>query len=197
MTLTLSAEARSDLLRIARRSLEAAARGSAYEPESDLDAELRAPAGAFVSLHRRADGALRGCIGCVEARSAVGESVARAAYDAALHDPRFPPVTPDETEALVVDVSVLEPPSPIAPGEVVVGRHGLIVERQGRRGLLLPQVPVEWGWDREAFLDQVCVKAGLPKSAWRSADATLLGFEATVFGEEPSPKGIKTGSSGP
>ncbi|MBP2680072.1 MAG: AMMECR1-domain protein, partial [Deltaproteobacteria bacterium] len=98
------------------------------------------------------------------------------------------PVSPGELPSLRIEISVLTPLFPLRPEEVEVGRHGLLV-RQGRmRGLLLPQVPVEREWDRETFLDQVCVKAGLPPSAWRHG-ATLQGFTAEVFGEEEEPAG--------
>jgi len=109
--------------------------------------------------------------------------VQECAVAAATEDPRFPPVSPGELPSLRVEVSVLTPLAPILPEEVEIGRHGLMVSQGGRRGLLLPQVPVEWGWDRETFLDQACVKAGLPPSAWRHG-ATLQAFTAEVFGEE-------------
>jgi len=109
--------------------------------------------------------------------------VQECAVAAATEDPRFPPVSPKELSFLRIEISVLTPLFPILPDEVEVGRHGLMVEQGRMRGLLLPQVPVEWGWDRETFLDQACVKAGLPPSAWRHG-ATLRAFTAEVFGEE-------------
>ena len=109
--------------------------------------------------------------------------VQECAVAAATEDPRFPPVSPDELSSLRVEISVLTPLVLIRPEEVEVGRHGLMIAQGRRRGLLLPQVPVEWGWDRETFLDQTCVKAGLPPSAWRHG-ATLWAFTAEVFGEE-------------
>jgi len=109
--------------------------------------------------------------------------VQECAVAAGSEDSRFPPVSPKELPSLRVEISVLTPLVPIRPEEVEVGRHGLMVAQGRMRGLLLPQVPVEWGWDRETFLDQVCVKAGLPPSAWRHG-ATLLAFSAEVFGED-------------
>jgi AmmeMemoRadiSam system protein A len=108
--------------------------------------------------------------------------VQECAVAAATEDPRFPPVSPKELPELHVEISVLTPLFPIRPEDIVVGRHGLMVTQGRMRGLLLPQVPVELGWDREMFLDQTCAKAGLPPSAWRHG-ATLQGFTAEVFGE--------------
>jgi len=128
------------------------------------------------------NGRLRGCIGYTEAVAPLFKVVQECAVAAATEDPRFPPVSPEELPSLRVEISVLTPLFPIRPEEVVIGTHGLMVAQEGMRGLLLPQVPVEWGWDRERFLDQVCVKAGLPSSAWRHG-ATLRAFTAEVFGE--------------
>jgi AmmeMemoRadiSam system protein A len=114
----------------------------------------------------------------------LAETVARAAVAAALQDDRFPPVTAAELPSLSIDLSLLERPSAIRAEDVEVGRHGLVVSREARRGLLLPQVPVEQGWDRVAFLEHTCRKAGLPKDAWRLADTELLAFEAEVFSED-------------
>jgi len=102
----------------------------------------------------------------------------------ALDDPRFPPVTVEELPHLEYEISVLSPPRPVAdPKEIVIGRDGLFILAGGRTGLLLPQVPVEQGWDREAFLRAICLKAGLPEDAWRWPEARLFRFEAEVFGE--------------
>ena len=102
--------------------------------------------------------------------------------NAAFHDPRFLPVSPEEAPGLEVEISVLSPLRPIAPEEVVVGRHGLVVSRGSYRGLLLPQVAVENGWNAATFLEQTCLKAGLPTDAWQHG-AILQGFVAEVFGE--------------
>ena len=105
---------------------------------------------------------------------------------AALEDPRFPPVRPDELARIDVEVSVLTPPARIAdPGRIEVGRHGLVVTRGAHRGLLLPQVALEWGWTREEFLAHTCRKAGLPLDAWREG-AQVFAFEAEIFGERAS-----------
>jgi AmmeMemoRadiSam system protein A len=145
---------------------------------------LREKRGAFVTLHERSTGDLRGCIGYIEPLFPLAETVTRAALAAALHDRRFAPVTAAELPGLVIEISVLSPPQPIRPDAIVVGRHGLIISAGGRSGLLLPQVATELGWDAETFLDQTCRKAGLPAGTWRRPETELLGFTATVFGEE-------------
>jgi AmmeMemoRadiSam system protein A len=147
------------------------------------EGSLARPCGAFVSLHRRRDRELRGCIGRVVVREPLLETVAEVAVAAATQDPRFEPVRPAELGELRIEISVLEPPRPIRAEQVEVGRHGLIVRHGGLQGLLLPQVPVEHRWDRERFLAMTCRKAGLPEDAWRRGDCELLGFEAEVFGE--------------
>jgi AmmeMemoRadiSam system protein A len=179
----LTAAARAQLLAIARRAIEARLRGE-WLPDEPVDQELRRPSGAFVTLRRRDDSDLRGCIGYIEALYPLAETVQRAAVSAATEDHRFDPVGLDELDELVIDISVLEPAAPIRPEDVRVGTHGLIVQRGRRRGLLLPQVPVEQGWDVTTFLDHTCLKAGLPPGAWRDPETRLLGFAATVFGEE-------------
>jgi AmmeMemoRadiSam system protein A len=136
--------------------------------------------GAFTTLHLH--GKLRGCIGYVIATSPLYEAVIDTAAAAAFEDPRFDPVREAEAPDLQIEISVLSPMSAIAPEDVVVGKHGLMVFQYGRRGLLLPQVPLEWGWDREAFLSQTCHKAGLPLNAWKRG-ATIEAFTAEVFGE--------------
>lgn len=141
---------------------------------------LSRPCGAFVTL--KAGGHLRGCIGNVTGDGPLWDTVAAMAQAAAFQDPRFPPVGPEEFEGLDLEISVLSPLTPCPdPTLVEVGRHGLLIHHAGRSGLLLPQVPVEWGWDRETFLAQTCRKAGLPAGAWRDPQATLFWFEAVVF----------------
>jgi AmmeMemoRadiSam system protein A len=172
---------RNDLLGIARRALGGYLGAGKIPPEEGVRGKLAAHGAAFVTLTKI--GRLRGCIGYTEAVAPLFKVVQECVVAAATEDPRFPPVTPMELPSLRVEISVLTPLIPIRPEEVVVGRHGLMVAKGGMRGLLLPQVPVEWGWDRETFLDQVCVKAGLPPSAWRHG-ATLRAFTAEVFREE-------------
>ena len=165
----------------ARRSRAHYARRAPKLPPAE--GALGEPRGAFVTLHGRRDGELRGCIGMMQAERPLVETVARMAVAAATQDGRFPPVTAGELPGLRIEISALGPLRPIRPDEVEVGRHGLLIGLGGRRGVLLPQVPVEQGWDRETFLAHTCWKAGLPEDAWQRADVELLGFTADVFGE--------------
>src|SRR5271157_2466709 len=179
-TCEYSATERVLLLRLAHDSIQAALQ----DLELDLtppSQHLAEPRGAFTTLHLR--GKLRGCIGYILPVDSLYKTVADTARAAAFEDPRFEPVTLADAPELKVEISVLSPPRPIRPDEVVVGRHGLIVSQGTRRGLLLPQVPTEWEWDRETFLAQTCLKSGLPPDAWQHG-AQLQGFTAEVFGEE-------------
>jgi AmmeMemoRadiSam system protein A len=180
----LSAEDRTRLLEIAREAIVGRLKGERL-PARDLAGVLSERRGAFVTLTGQ-DGSLRGCVGYVQPAFPLWETVARAAEAAAMEDGRFEPVVPNEMEGLGIEISVLALLRPIAPDDVEVGTHGLLVRRSGHTGLLLPQVPVEHGWDRATFLDQVCRKAGLPPGAWRDPRAELLGFTAEVFGETRS-----------
>ena len=144
--------------------------------------ELPDASGVFVTLKSR--GTLRGCLGTLECRDGLAPDVARCAADAASADPRFEAVTSVELPEISIEVSVLGPLEEIDPFDlsaVVIGRHGLVVERGRRRGLLLPQVAVEWDWTREQFLRQTCLKAGLDAAAWQQG-ARVYRFEAEVFG---------------
>jgi AmmeMemoRadiSam system protein A len=180
----LSEPARRQLLEIARRAIEQRLRGLTQTPLGELPDELGRMSGAFVTLRRKHDRELRGCVGYVEPRYPLAQAVALAAVAAATNDARFDPVTLDELALLALDVSVLGPTFPIAASEVVVGRHGLVIEKAGCRGLLLPQVAIEWGWDATTFLEQTCRKAGLPTTAWREPGAALSAFEAELLLEE-------------
>ncbi len=144
------------------------------------DGTLHAPLGAFVTLHR--DGALRGCIGSIVGHEPLYLNVCRMARAAAFEDPRFSPVGAEEVDALHVEISVMGPVTPCPdPAHVEVGRHGLLIRRGGRTGLLLPQVAVEQGWDALTFLEHTCRKAGLEGGCWRVAGTELYWFEALVF----------------
>jgi AmmeMemoRadiSam system protein A len=177
---------RSELLRIARRGLTIAVGGmvndliAAHEPVDPT--ALTKLAGAFVTL--RKDGALRGCIGHVEADQPLVHVVFRCAAAAASDDPRFPAVTAAELGAVDIEISILGPLEPVSRlDDVVIGRHGLLVERDQHRGLLLPQVAVEWNWSTDRFVAETCRKAGLAADAWPLA-ASAWRFEAEVFGEQ-------------
>jgi AmmeMemoRadiSam system protein A len=171
---------RTLLLKIAREAL-AAYVGAAPAHVPGETAILSRPGGAFVTLHKSGD--LRGCIGQIEPTEALGKVVRRCAVAAGSSDPRFPPITSSELDAIQIEISLLGPLESIAgPQDIVIGRDGLVVERGWQRGLLLPQVAVEWGWDAEAFVAHTCRKAGLPADAWKQ-HAKLWRFEAEVFAE--------------
>ena len=153
---------------------------------------LRAPGRAFVTLHRGNE--LRGCVGYVDAARPLWETVALSARAAAHEDSRFPPVEPEEMPEMTVEVSILGEPRLInRPEEVVTGRHGVIVSKEGRQGLLLPQAANEHGWDRETMLSHACRKAGLPADAWKEG-ARIMVFEAQIFQAEPGPTALNGGS---
>jgi len=173
----LTEQALQALLALAEATVRASVRGEPVPPLPE-HSELSAPRGVFVSLHRR--GALRGCLGHLEADLAIGEVTRRMAIAAARDDPRFPPVSPDELDELDVEVSVLSPFHPVRPDDVVPGRDGLVVHRGPRLGVLLPQVAVEQRWDRLTFLRAVCQKAGLSAEAWRDPDTELFAFSAQI-----------------
>jgi len=175
-----SLEERRLLLNLAHRSIETALADQPMDttPPSAHLAESR---GAFTTLHL--GGELRGCIGYVLPVGSLYQTVAETARAAAFDDPRFAPVTEHEAQYLKIEISVLSVTQPIRAEDVVIGKHGLIISAGARRGLLLPQVPLEWDWDRETFLAQTCLKAGLAPDAWRRG-AEIQGFTAEVFGEE-------------
>ena len=179
----LSAEDQAKLLRLARRALEARVRGHAA-PSREPGGAFDAPLGAFVTLHHRGD--LRGCLGRIDVDAPLGETVVELAAVVADSDPRFPPVGVGELADIELEISVLTPEREIrSTAEIEIGRHGLIVERGRQRGLLLPQVATEHGWDVETFLGHTCLKAGLTRDAWR-AGVRILVFEAQVFSERSS-----------
>jgi AmmeMemoRadiSam system protein A len=173
---------KEQLLSIARQSLERHLGG--LRPDAPrVDADLPDASGVFVTIRRR--GELRGCLGTLQLRGSLDEEVARCARDSATEDPRFPAMSHDELPETSLEISVLGPLEridPAADGAIVVGRHGLVAEQGSRRGLLLPQVAVEWGWTPEQFLRQTCHKAGLPLDAWQHG-AAIFRFDAEVFGE--------------
>jgi uncharacterized protein len=176
----IDAASRRRLLELARAAVTAEVQ-RLPPPVPPADGVFSRPAGAFVTIRR--GGQLRGCIGHMETDEALGVVVARMAVAASSADPRFRAVGADELDGLSVEISVLGPLEPISgPDGVEAGRHGLLVEEGRRRGVLLPQVAVEHGWDAETFLSETCAKAGLPEDAWRRG-ARLWRFEAEVFGD--------------
>ncbi len=181
--LVLNDEACGELLDLARMTLRSYL-GTGEVPAYEVrDPALLAPAAAFVSLHQGAE--LRGCIGLLSGDVDLYRTVQRCVISAALEDARFRPVTMAELPGLTIEISVLGAPKPIQDMNLIeVGRHGLIVTLGGARGLLLPQVATQYGWDREMFLAQTCRKAGLSAQAWRQPKAVIQIFDAQVFSDE-------------
>jgi AmmeMemoRadiSam system protein A len=171
-----------ELLKIARETLRLAiTEGRTYEPPRPDAAELLEERGVFVTLKKR--GMLRGCIGYVLPTTPLYLAVRDMAINSALRDPRFPPVAAAELPELYIEISVMTLLQPVAdPNEIVVGEDGLVIEAEGQGGLLLPQVAPEQGWNREQFLEGVCMKAGLPPDAYTWENAKLQKFQAHIFG---------------
>jgi len=181
----LTPEEREELLRVARQSLEKHFAGRGPFQPKPASAALGEGRGAFVTLHRARDDELRGCIGMMRSDEPLVHTVAQMAVAAATEDGRFESVTAEELPEVRIEISALGRMRPIRPEDVEVGRDGLMIIHAGRRGVLLPQVPVEHGWDRETFLDHTCLKAGLLPGTWKEEGVELLGFTAEVFGESP------------
>jgi AmmeMemoRadiSam system protein A len=176
-----SLEQRHTLLRLAHGAILLSFEGRRPPEEHPRPRWLSELRGVFTTLYLHGD--LRGCVGYALPVAPFFRAVAETACAAAFNDTRFPPVTSQEALELQVSLSILSPLRPIQADGVVIGRHGLVISHGARRGLLLPQVPVENRWDRETFLDQTCRKAGLPPHAWRKA-ATIEAFTAEVFSDE-------------
>jgi len=189
----LTETSRQNLLRLARAAIARAIGAERVTPVADplpnpqslIPGGIRLPedlrAGVFVTL--RIAGQLRGCIGYPEPELLLVDAVERCAVSAAICDPRFPSVSVTEFCDIALEISVLGPVEPVGDlSEVVVGQHGLIVESGRCRGLLLPQVALEWNWNAAEFASETCVKAGLRRDAWTNG-ASLFKFRAEVFGE--------------
>ncbi len=160
--------------------------------------KLRQPCGIFVTINSVKNGEreLRGCIGYPYPSEPLANAVIQSAISSATQDPRFHPMSLKELDKVVFEISVLTPPQLVHaekpaeyPTKIKVGEDGLIVERGMFKGLLLPQVPIEWEWDEEGFLCQCCVKAGLPPDSWLLGGTKVYKFQAVVF-EEEKPKGL-------
>ncbi len=173
---------RRRLLETARGSIAAAMRGRRFAADRVATPALKEKSGAFVTLHIK--GELRGCIGYIEARMPLLETVEEAAEKAAFEDPRFLPLSEEELKDIEIEISVLSPLRRIKDEtEVQVGTHGLVIDGGYTRGLLLPQVATEYGWNREQFLAQTCRKAGLPADSWRKKEIGIYVFTCDVFSE--------------
>lgn len=178
--LPLSETDRQTLLRLAREAIVEHLNRAEIPPIVEPTEALGQPCGAFVSLHQGRN--LRGCVGVVAPGKPLYVTVRECAVWAARQDPRFPPVTKGEVGELNLEISVLSPLFDIAPDDIEVGRHGLLISHDNLRGLLLPQVAVQWKWSRRRFLEETSRKAGLPPDAWLQG-ATLQAFTAQVFEE--------------
>jgi AmmeMemoRadiSam system protein A len=180
--MNLSTDDKKELLRIARDAITAALANKATIPSEVTSETMNELCGAFVTLHLL--GELRGCIGYIEPRFPLRETVEEVAQKAALEDPRFPPLTLKELERVEIEISVLSPLQKVADvNEIVVGTHGLVIDAGYARGLLLPQVATEWGWGRDQFLSQTCRKAGLHADAWKQKKVAIYSFTSAVFSE--------------
>jgi AmmeMemoRadiSam system protein A len=178
----LNAQERAHLLFLARASLERCVCGVEIPSRERMAGRMEEKGAAFATLHK--GGRLRGCIGTMTAERPLWETVVAMVERAARHDPRFSPITPEEVDEIEIELSVLTPLVCVDDvEEVEVGRHGLVVERGSARGVLLPQVASERGWDAATFLARTCEKAGLPASASEDPAFQAWVFEAQVFGE--------------
>jgi hypothetical protein len=194
MSFELNLEEGKFLIQLARSAVnEKLEKGKTIQPPKETPKKLFEQCGVFVTINslRNGEKELRGCIGYPYPTCPLVEAVIDSAINAATQDPRFYPLTLKELSKVVFEVSVLTPPAPVEvknPKEylskIKVGEDGLIVERGFYRGLLLPQVPIEWGWCEEEFLCQCCVKAGLPPDSWLTKDAKIYKFKAIIFEEE-------------
>jgi len=197
MTFVLALDEGTYLVKLARKAIETKLKTGKTVKPIDVPEKMRQPCGVFVTLNKTEglSHRLRGCIGFPYPEKPLAEAVVDSAISAAFRDPRFSPVSLEEMDSIVVEVSVLTPPVLIKvdrpdqyPDHVEVGKDGLIVSRGGHRGLLLPQVPVEWNWDAEEFLTQCCLKAWLPPDAWLTSGTEISKFQAIIFSEE-APRG--------
>ncbi|MFO8016065.1 MAG: TIGR00296 family protein [Candidatus Woesearchaeota archaeon] len=190
------------LVELARKSIETYF--SKESIELDDHREFSEKQGVFVSIYKESEEsdttgtgtgkALRGCIGFPEPMHELYRGVFEAARAAAFEDPRFPPMKEEELDEIIIEISVLTVPEKISgspeehPEKIEIGSDGLILKGKSGSGLLLPQVPVEWGWDAHEFLKHICIKAGLEQDAWKDPENTLYKFQAQVFAEN-GPKG--------
>lgn len=182
----LADDEKRELLRIARATLREHGYSGRIPPGKPHRESLVAPAAVFVSLHQA--GALRGCIGGLDADKPIYRAIQEMAVAAATRDPRFPALAADELDGCEIEISVLGPPRPItSPEQLIIGIDGVVVEGHGRRGVLLPQVAPDAGWDAATLVARVCAKAGLPEDAWQEPEVALRAFGAQVFSDHTHP----------
>ncbi len=198
MSFHLTPEEGKFLVALARKAVEQHLKsGTIIDVPGDVPRKLMERCGVFVTLkgveHERKE--LRGCIGFPYPTTPLTRAVIESAINSATRDPRFRPVSSQELDHIVFEVSVLTPPEPVEvekpkdyPSKIKVGQDGLIVEKGYYKGLLLPQVPIEWRWDEEEFLCQCCIKAGLPPDCWLLEGTTIYKFSC-ILAQEITPKG--------
>lgn len=180
ISLGLSEEEKNTLRQIAWTAIKAKLCGGKIERPAVISKALQEKCGAFVSLHTH--GQLRGCIGQIQVHQPLYQVVEGMALAAAFEDPRFAPLSPQELGDVDLEISVLTPLERIKDiQEIEVGKHGLYIKKGFHSGLLLPQVAVEYKWDRITFLEETCRKAGLPRNAWKEKDAEIYIFSAEIF----------------
>ncbi len=179
------------LVKLARKTIEEYLLKGKVIPVPDASEKLKEKAGVFVTLETYPKKELRGCIGYIEPGYSLIDATIKMAISAATKDPRFPPVNQSEMENIIVEVTILTPPVLMkvkSPKEyldkIEIGRDGLIAEKGSCRGLLLPQVPVEYGWDKKDFISHTCIKAGLTADCWYEGDTKIYKFSGAVFMEE-------------
>lgn len=178
----LKHDEKQQLLQLARDTI-AQALGKQPGAPAELSPALQQKGGAFVTLHKK--GHLRGCIGSFPGDYTLEKIVRQMASAAAFKDPRFLPLKAEEFDEIDLEISVLSPLLKSDPKQLQVGKHGVYLVSPRGRGVLLPQVAVEQGWDEITFLQQTCRKAGLKKDAWQDDDVDVYLFTAQVFGEKP------------
>lgn len=183
----LTKEEKIILLKTARHSIKSIfTKEKINKPDLVQHPVFNTHCGAFVTLTQK--GVLRGCIGYIISEIPLYKTIKETAIHAAMDDPRFLPVKHDEVDGLSIEISILSEPFPLNNyNEIEIGKHGLILDENGRRGLLLPQVPIEHKMDRDKFLDALCQKAGFYGNYWKTKQLNLSAFTATVFNEENTP----------
>ncbi len=182
MEAKLKSKEKKILLDIARKAITSAILGKDEPPEPREEKSLNMRNGCFVTIKQ--DGELRGCIGNFQSELPLFKEVAEMAAASATKDPRFYPLQETDTDSISLEISVLSPLHKIGTvDEIDIGKHGIYLEKGYYRGVLLPQVATEHEWDRETFLKQTCLKAGLPTEAWDAEDADIYIFSAQIFGD--------------
>lgn len=183
------------LIKLARRSIKKGLKEKNYKPESlEVEEEVKKKfyfkRGVFTTLHTFPENTLRGCIGIPFPHYELWEAVIISAYEAAFEDPRFNPLKKEEFEKVILELTVLTEPEKLKgkpedyPGQIEIGKHGLMVQRGFFKGLLLPQVAVEWNFSEEQFLCETCIKAGLSPSAWKEKDTIVYRFSGILIREK-------------